>query len=134
MKKSTKSNWDISFCGLNCAHCEIYLASHGDEKLQKQLVKWFKENIDPKIQYMSCEKCRGPKQECWSGDCEMRSCAMKSNFEYCFECSNFVCDKLEKFANNGPEHHIRTIENMKEMKKLGLEKWISLQKEPKFCP
>ncbi|MFX0136991.1 MAG: DUF3795 domain-containing protein [Candidatus Hodarchaeota archaeon] len=134
MEISNKDNWDISFCGLNCAKCDIYLASHGDERLKEELVKWFKENVDPAIEIISCEKCRGPKQECWSDDCEMRSCAIKMNIEYCFECPNFVCDELNKFANNGLKHHKHTVENMKEMKKYGLNKWISLQKKPHFCP
>ncbi len=129
-----KDDWDISYCGLNCARCEIYLASHGNEELQEELVKWFKENIDPNIDYMSCERCRGPKDKCWTEDCELRDCAMKLNLKFCFECPELVCSKLEKFANDGPEHHNRTIDNLKVMKKLGLKKWISLQKEPKFCP
>ncbi|MFX1277418.1 MAG: DUF3795 domain-containing protein [Promethearchaeota archaeon] len=134
MKEEVEDKWDISYCGLNCASCEIYLASHGDEKLQKELVQWFKKNIDPNIDYMSCERCRGPKGKCWTEDCDLRSCAMKMNLEYCFECSEFVCSKLEKFANNGPDHHKRTIENMKEMKKLGINKWKSLQNGTQFCP
>ncbi|MFW9826123.1 MAG: DUF3795 domain-containing protein [Candidatus Thorarchaeota archaeon] len=134
MNPSNKDDWDISFCGLNCAHCEIYFASHGDEKLQKELTKWFKENIDPNIKNVKCERCRGPEHECWSKKCELRDCAIKMNVEYCFECQNFVCTKLDKFANMGIEHHKRTIENMKEMKKYGLNKWISIQNRPSFCP
>jgi len=116
MTHSIEDDWNISFCGLNCAKYEIYLASHGDEKLQEELVKWFKENIDPNIEYVSCELCRGPKQECWSIECELRSCAFKMNVKYCFKCPDFVCDKLDKFATDRIEHHKRSVENMKEMR------------------
>ncbi|MFX0021125.1 MAG: DUF3795 domain-containing protein [Candidatus Hermodarchaeota archaeon] len=132
--KSIENNWEISFCGLNCAKCDIFLASHGEDELREELLSWFKENIDPKIEYIGCEKCRGPNQDCWTPDCELRSCAIRRNKKYCFECPEFVCDKLKKFANEEIGHHKRTIENLKEMKKIGLKKWISLQKEPKFCP
>lgn len=42
MNKGTKTGWDLSFCGLNCAACEIYLASHGDDELHDRLVEFFK--------------------------------------------------------------------------------------------
>jgi hypothetical protein len=114
--------------------CDIYIASHGNEKLKKELLDWFQANIDPNIHEIKCERCRGFSNECWTEDCELRNCAQERNLEYCFECPDLVCEKLEKFANSGPKHHKRTIENLREMKDLGLKKWISLQKEPDFCP
>ena len=131
---SNSNDWELSFCGLNCAKCDIYLASHGDEDLREELMTWFKENVDPNIENISCEKCRGLTSKCWSNDCEIRTCALKRNVTYCFECSDFVCNILEKFANDGPDHHKRTVENLKKIKENGLRKWISLNKEPKFCP
>ncbi len=134
MPSSIGDDWDLSFCGLNCVKCDIFLSSHGDEKLQEELVKWFKENVDSTIEHVNCEKCRSPIGECWSSDCELRSCATKRNVNYCFECPDFVCDKLDKFANDGYGHHKRTVENMRDMKKKGLKKWISFHKEAQFCP
>ena len=131
---STENDWDLSICGLNCAKCEIYLASHGDEALRLELLNWFKNNIDFSIEDISCERCRGPTGQCWSGDCKMRSCAMKRGFEYCFECPDFVCEYVEEFASTEMKHHKRTVENMKKAKEIGLKNWISLQKESQFCP
>ncbi|NHJ22751.1 MAG: DUF3795 domain-containing protein, partial [Candidatus Lokiarchaeota archaeon] len=74
---SSENDWDLSICGLNCVKCEIYLASHGDKSLQLELLTWFKKNIDSSIEDISCERCRGPTNHCWSSDCKMRSCAMK---------------------------------------------------------
>jgi hypothetical protein len=132
--ESTENDWNLSICGLNCAKCEIYLASHGDETLRLKLLNWFKKNIDSSIEDISCEKCRGPTNHCWSGDCKMRSCAIKRGLEYCFECPDFVCEYVEEFASEGMEHHKRTVENMKKAKEIGLKNWISLQKESQFCP
>ena len=134
MPFTSEDEWDLSFCGLNCAKCEMYLASHGDDQLHEELVNWFQKNIDPNIDSISCERCRGDVSKCWSGDCEFRPCAMEKGLDYCFECPDFVCDKLEKFANDGPEHHKRTVENLKKIKELGLEKWKASQKEISFCP
>jgi hypothetical protein len=44
------------------------------------------------------------------------------------------CDNLKEFVNDGISHHARTVENMKKMKMMGLEKWIASQDEVKFCP
>lgn len=126
--------WELSFCGLNCAVCDMYRASHGDSSLHEEVVKWFQENIDPKITYVSCEKCRGPSDKCWTDDCKFRECATEKGHEYCFQCDEFVCDKLDAFAKDGAPHHARTVENLKEMKKRGLDAWIKSQKEVKFCP
>ena len=128
-----EDKWELSFCGLNCGICDMYKASHGDTALHEELVIWFQENVDPKITYISCEKCRGPNDKCWTEDCFFRNCATEKGHKYCFECDDFVCEKLEKFGKTAP-HHARTIENMKEMRKMGLEKWITSQKEVKFCP
>jgi hypothetical protein len=131
---SINNDWDLSICGLNCVKCDIYLASHGDEVLQQELLSWFKENVDPNIANISCEKCRGPTNKCWSDDCKMRSCSMKRKITHCFECPDFVCDLVEEFVSDEMDHHKRTVENMKKAKELGLKKWISLQKEPQYCP
>ena len=37
------------------------------------------------------------------------------------------------FAADGYEHHRLAVENMKKMKKIGLEKWIAEQQKPMFC-
>ncbi|WP_455139329.1 DUF3795 domain-containing protein [Candidatus Hodarchaeum mangrovi] len=133
MNQDTKLEWDLSFCGLNCAACEIYHASHGDIELHERLVKFFKENFDPIITSVSCERCRGRPDKCWTSDCHFRTCATEQGLTYCFECKNFVCDNLVEFGNRAP-HHAKTIENMKKMKEIGITKWIASQREVKFCP
>lgn len=125
--------WELSFCGLNCSFCDMYKASHGDTALHEELVQWFQENVDESITSISCEKCRGPNDKCWTEDCFFRNCAIEKGHIFCFECNDFVCVHLEKFAKTAP-HHARAIENMKQMKKMGLEKWIAYQKKVKFCP
>ncbi len=129
-----KGDWDISYCGLNCAQCPIYKASHGDDELQKSLVTWMRENNDSSIDYVGCEGCRYSPDECWSTSCTLRECAIEREYKYCFDCSDFVCEKLKAFANEGIEHHKTTVENMKRIRKIGLDAWLSSHDEAKFCP
>jgi hypothetical protein len=129
-----QKSWDISYCGLNCSACEIYFASHGNTKLHERLLSWFQDNIDSSIDKISCEGCRGPEEKCWTNNCYFRDCAKKRGYSYCFQCAKMPCEKLTEFANDGMGHHTRTIENINDMKKMGLKKWISSQDGPKFCP
>jgi len=102
-------DWDISVCGLNCARCK--LREKGE-----------------------CAGCRGPLDKHWSPDCKFLPCAKAKGHRYCFQCDDLPCDKLQAFASDGHEHHRLAVENLKEMKALGLEKWIGKQPRPMFCP
>ncbi len=133
MKKDNTLEWELSFCGLNCAVCDIYRASHGDHELHDGLVKFFKENVDSSITSVSCEKCRGITDKCWTADCHFRTCATEKGLTYCFECKDFACEELVEFGKQAP-NHAKTIENMKKMKEIGVEKWIASQSGVKFCP
>ena len=104
-----KTQWDVSVCGLNCARCK--LAEEG-----------------------KCQRCRGPRDRHWSPDCKFLPCATAKGHRYCFECDEFPCRKLRDFASDGYEHHRLAVENMKEMRQLGLSKWIAQQDKPMFCP
>jgi len=134
-----KSGWNLAVCGLNCPQCDMYRASHGDEKARNEIVEWFKEKRGKELrpEQIRCEGCRGPLEVHWSSDCEMLQCAKKKGVEYCFQCRDFPCTILKAFSSDGAAHHKRTVENLKRMKEIGLEKWIAEQDKkgpPIFCP
>lgn len=104
-----RKDWDISVCGLNCARCK--LLAQGD-----------------------CAGCRGPLDKHWSPACKFLPCAKAKGHRYCFECSELPCDKLKAFASDGYEHHRLAVENLKQMKAIGLEEWLAKQPRPMFCP
>ena len=106
----SSGEWDVSFCGLNCARCKILL-----EKKE-------------------CQGCRGPLDKNWSGDCPFRPCAQEKGHDYCFECADFPCEKLDAFACDGYEHHRLAAEHLKRMKEIGLEAWLAEQPKVMFCP
>jgi hypothetical protein len=103
------ADWDISVCGLNCARCK--LLAKGE-----------------------CAGCRGPLADHWSPGCKFLPCARARGHRYCFQCDDFPCEKLHAFASDGYEHHRLTIENLKEMKAMGLESWLAKQPKVMFCP
>ncbi len=129
----------ISYCGLNCAKCDIYEAGHGNVEMRDEIVAWFlserKEKINP--EQVRCDGCRGRFERHWSSDCRMMLCAKSKNVEHCFECADFPCSLLMEFAEDGITHHRRTVENSKRMREVGLEQWISEQERQGkcvFCP
>lgn len=129
-------DWRISVCGLNCARCDIFNASHGDEKLRVEIRDWFleKRGKDFKLEQIRCEGCGCPPEQNWSGDCPMQRCAGERGHRHCFECPDFPCGHIEKFASDGMEHHRKAVVNLCAMRRLGLEEWIRRQPEPSFCP
>jgi len=84
-------DWNISICGLNCAKCDIYRASHGDDKLRDELVEWFKKerNETVKPEQIICEGCRGPLEHHWSPEYKLMLCAKKRGHQYCFQYEDF---------------------------------------------
>ena len=102
-------DWDISVCGLNCSKCK--LLAEGE-----------------------CKGCRGPLDQHWSPQCEFLPCAREKGHSYCFECADFPCEKIQAFASDGHEHHRLAVENMRDMKAKGIEKWTAEQPKAMFCP
>jgi hypothetical protein len=131
--------WFISVCGLNCAKCDMYQAGHGNEKLRDEIVEWFRKerNETVKPEQIRCEGCRGSPETHWSPDCKIMLCAKKKALQYCFQCEDFPCNILEEFGSDGISHHKRTLDNLKRMKEIGLERWIAEQQNRGtyvFCP
>ncbi len=129
-------SWRMGVCGLNCALCDIYHANHGDDTGRLEIQKWFKErrHEDVPLEKIGCDGCRCPPERNWSEDCPMQICATKRGILYCFECRDFPCEHLRKFASEGTPHHKKSVENLAEMRRLGIDEWIKHQKKPIFCP
>ncbi|NWF86814.1 DUF3795 domain-containing protein [Candidatus Bathyarchaeota archaeon] len=91
MKVEDPSKWVISVCGLNCAKCDIYQASHGNEKLYNEIIAWFKKerNLALKPEQILCEGCRNSLDTHWSSDCKMMLCAKKGDMNTVFNAKTF---------------------------------------------
>jgi len=135
MGTASSGKWVISVCGLNCAKCDIYEASHGNEKLRTEIINWFKkERNEPiKPEHVRCGGCKASIDVHWSSECKMMLCAKKKGLQYCFQCKDFPCTILNEFSSDGMAHHKRTVENLKQMKEIGLEAWIEKQKRMNQC-
>lgn len=83
---------NIACCGLDCGHCDAYLATiRNDDKLREQTAKkWAEMNSSPQItsDTINCMGCRGNgvKFAYCEYMCEIRKCVISKNYDTCAEC------------------------------------------------
>lgn len=110
----------ISYCGLACNTCPIYLATIERDELRKQqmresIAKQCAEQYDLKLRIediTDCDGCRADSGRLFSGciKCEIRKCATERKIETCAYCSDYACEKLEKHFSLEPESKKRLEE------------------------
>jgi len=69
-----------------------------------------------------CPGCRaggGPPS------CDIRACVNGKGFEFCHQCTDFPCEKLERMRKEHPDN----IDNIKRIKEIGLDGWLKEEEE-----
>jgi len=110
----------IACCGLDCDVCDIHLAP-GNPEIAERMVKIFTDMgyKDAKPDWFHCDGCSGDHDAHWSANCEIMLCCFdKKHLQNCGQCDEFLCGKLEKFANDGYKHHKDAVERLKKMASL----------------
>jgi hypothetical protein len=98
----------ISFCGLNCGECGAFLATLDDDDQKRAEVAelWSKEyKTTLKPEDINCEGCQAEGENIFNycKVCEIRKCGKEKGIENCSHCSDYACDKLEKFFEMVPD-------------------------------
>ena len=107
----------IAPCGINCGVCRYYLAR------VKGMYKSTKSG---------CIGCIPRNSGCTcQGGCEpLRTKSVR----FCFECSDFPCDKLKKLNHRyTTKYHTNLIDNLLYIQKNGINKWITEDKKRWEC-
>jgi len=98
----------VAVCGINCEVCPAYIAtaSDDDELRRKTAEQWSKQyNADIKPEHINCVGClskEGPViNHC--NVCEIRRCGMEREVLNCAHCSEYACEKLNKFLEMVPD-------------------------------
>jgi hypothetical protein len=105
----------ISFCGLPCSECGAYLATknNDDQKRAEVAELWSKEyKTDLKPEDINCDGCTSGSDNVFNYTkiCEIRKCGMEQGVENCAHCSDYACEKLEKFFEMVPDAKSRLDE------------------------
>ncbi len=98
----------IAYCGMDCLHCEGYLATkENDDKKRKNVAeKWsIQYSADIKQEQINCTGCKaeGVKFFFTENMCPIRKCNIEKGTKHCAECSEYKCEELQKFIDMAPQ-------------------------------
>ena len=93
--KTEKRNRLVAPCGIDCGICELYVC-RDNQPLMDYLI-----SIGIPREKLPCEGCREIEGCCPAigGLCETYQCIKKKNVEFCFQCGDFPCEKLNPSAD-----------------------------------
>ena len=140
----TKENVLVAPCGLYCGHCLFYLAEK-DSAIMEMLV-----SQGHKREKIPCQGCRPQegKVACVAGTretlydypaigeaCETYACTVEHDVEFCYECQEFPCVKLQPCADMAEllPHNMKVF-NLCIIKHQGLTEFLKKYSEimPKY--
>ena len=110
----------VAPCGMNCNVCSAYLAFSSGIPKKRGKINHCKGCLPRE------KNCAFLKKHCSKiGDGKLR---------FCFECSTFPCERLEKIdARYRERYGISFIENLKEIEKKGVDGFLRVQKKVFEC-
>jgi hypothetical protein len=115
-------------CGKDCFNCPLYIGEENKENRQAFLSR---NNLSP--DKFMCKGCRPHDGNCVGleilgidGHCKLYSCVKEKKVEFCFECTEFPCPRLQPVADRAERvPHALKIFNLCMIQKHGLEKWAA---------
>ena len=112
----------IAVCGMNCNVCSNYLALVNDTKSK-----------GVKLPY--CKGCRPRDKKCAFFKKKCGEKLLNNEVEFCFECSMFPCELIEKLGKGYEEkYRMNMVDNLNYIKVHGLEKFLEAEREKWKCP
>ena len=98
----------ISYCGIECSHCEAFQATQEDNDEKRAVVaeNWsvrYKADIKP--EQINCHGCKSAEQKFFFCEsmCDIRKCARSRSVANCAVCNDYICDTLSNFILMAPE-------------------------------
>ena len=116
----------VAPCGLYCGACSAYLATHENRAGTGKA----------KGPVMQCDGCLGDgRLPPHASKCEIRECAAtKTKTRRCSECEEFPCSLITNFNNDGVPHHGEVLENLRQMRAMGIREWTKHEEDRWGCP
>ena len=118
MTKNDFSKELIAPCGMNCRICLAYFGYTTSGKKRK----------------IRCVGCKPTDKSCAH---LKKYCKYKTinKVEYCYECSDFPCEQLQKLDNKYRERYdMSMIENLEHIQNNGISDFLKQQQKKYQCP
>jgi hypothetical protein len=92
----------VSFCGIVCTQCPVYLATQADDdNARKEVAElWSKRfGFTMKPEDANCDGChsKGGKLFGHCQTCNIRQCGMQRKLSTCAACPEYACKQLQDF-------------------------------------
>ena len=111
----------VAPCGIDCINCPLH-EKNITEEMKSRLAAMMK--TDP--EKMVCQGCRSDQRAViCPADCPTLTCSREKGVDFCFECPDFPCEKLNPAADRADKlpHNLKVYHSCR-MKKMGLQKWL----------
>ena len=114
-------------CGIDCFNCELYytnidnfFGTMSEERKNAFVSRGFTK------EKLLCKGCRISGCTMIPDKCDTLECVKTKNIDFCFDCDDFPCSKLQPLAEGAERYpHNIKIYNLITIKNKGLEKWAS---------
>ena len=99
----------IAYCGLVCTDCPAYVATQANDRaaLERVAAQWREEFNAPEItvEYVVCDGCLAEdRRRCGHcAECDVRACGVSRGVANCSHCTDYGCEKLERFFGFAPD-------------------------------
>ena len=107
-------------CGMDCFNCPVYV---DNITTVVKYVLALRLRLSPRnIPCTGCRKQQGCRLH-WN-TCETLDCVKAKGIEFCFECAEFPCSRLQPAADGAAKYpHNMKLYNLCRIKKIGVEQW-----------
>ena len=128
----------VASCGLYCGACPMYLATqeNSDERMESMRKQYGANALKMSKEDLLCDGCLGGgRLASFCRKCDMReSATAKTKTRRCSECAEFACSRITGFNNDGMLHHAEVLENLRQLREMGITKWAKHEEERWQCP
>jgi hypothetical protein len=125
MKTEEQKNL-VAPCGIDCSLCELYTCKDDQQLYAHLLSRGMPQGKLP------CAGCRDIKGKCpvIGGVCATYACVTEKKVEFCFDCLEFPCSKLNPAADRADvlPHNLKVF-NLCTIQRKGLDSFIECSTE-----
>ncbi len=128
----------VSVCGTYCGACPMYINRQpGDQQKRKEMFERYAGRpMNMNLENLVCDGCLSGGQIAFHcKNCKIRLCAQdKPDVTRCSDCSDFPCSRMKDFSGDGKLHHAELLDNLRNLKKMGIKDWAKYEQERWSCP
>jgi len=111
-------------CGIDCFNCQVY-----EENISEEVKTRMAAQLHMEADQVPCKGCRAQKgcRLHYTG-CATLDCVTAKGVEFCFECDEFPCPKLQPALDGAARYpHNMKVYNLCRIKAVGVEQWAAAE-------